>query len=89
MNEKLVPIKRYRRRRSANVMGYHFRNFGIEEGDLLVTHDGILYRAEASSGWGKRCAGELTPRTIHPPEPGLVASIIAGEVWWCRRAEEM
>ena len=77
-------VLRYRRRRSSTVWHYNARAWDAEPGDLMVTHDGILYRLTESSGWGKREAGELTPRTIKPPHPGLFAVIHEDEVWWAQ-----
>jgi len=77
-------VLRYRRRRSSTVWHFNARAWDAEPGDLMVTHDGTLYRLEESSGWGKREAGELTPRTIKPPRPELYAVIHEGEVWWAQ-----
>jgi len=79
-------VLRYRRRRSSTVWHFNARAWDAEPGDLMVTRDGILYRLTESSGWGKREAGELTPRTIHPPRAGLCAVIHEGEVWWAQNA---
>jgi len=53
-----------------------------EQGDLMVSNDGKLFRLEKSSGWGAKSAGVLYPRTIKPPRDGMVAMIRDGEVWW-------
>lgn len=76
-------VKRYRRGRSAKVHRYNAWDQTIEVGDLLVTVIGGLLRAEEPGGYGKKNAGELYIRLIDPPEEGLVAEIIDGEVWWC------
>jgi len=73
---------RYKRRRSARVYHWNPWNPDIEIGDLLVDHRGKLYRAEASTGWGKRKAGDLTPREIKPPDDTMKAIIVGDEVFW-------
>src|SRR5713101_5121799 len=75
-------VRRFRKRKAARVWRYNPWAWDAEAGDLMVSHNGILMRLEESNGWGKRCAGELTPRTIKPPQPGLIAEIIGDDVWW-------
>ncbi len=80
--------KRYRRRRSVKVWVYSEWNFKVEPGDLLVTFDGKLFRAESSNGYGKRNLGELTPRLIKPPQDGMIAIIEEQEIYWVRAMKE-
>jgi hypothetical protein len=64
----------YRKRKKTQVWDWlgSSWNFNIEEGDLLIdSKSGTLFRAVPSSGWGKRMAGELTPKRVKPPRPGL------------------
>lgn len=87
---RLRMVKRYRRRRTAKVLHFDAWNFAAEPGDLMVDMEGRLFRLEQSSGYRKRRSlGELTPRLIPPPQPGLGAKIVIGadgmrEVWWVR-----
>ncbi len=76
---------RYRKRKTAKVWPYNPRNFQIDPGDLMVDWNGSLYRAEESSGSGKRRLGELTPRYIKPPDNKARAVIEDGEVYWVWR----
>ena len=54
----------------------------IEPGDIIVDIDGRMFRCEKSSSWCKRNTGELYPRRIKPPKPGMKATIIDGEAYW-------
>jgi hypothetical protein len=75
---------RYRRRRSAKVKAYYAWDWDAEPGDLMVSGAGELFRLENSRGRDKAAAGDLTPRQIAPPQSGMIAEILDGEVWWTR-----
>lgn len=79
--------KRYRRKRSSKVLNFDSWNFDAEPGDLMVDYRGKLFRLEQSSGWGKRNAGELTPREIKPPK-GCIAVILDNEIYWQKKEEK-
>ena len=70
------------RSRKGRFLAWNPWNWDIEVGDKLITADGKLYRAEKSSGWGKRAAGELYPREIKPPIKGAKAVLIDGVGYW-------
>jgi len=70
------------RSRKGRFLAWNPWNWDIEIGDKLITADGKLYRAEASSGRGKRTAGELYPREIKPPVEGAKAVLIDGVGYW-------
>ena len=79
----LPLLRRYRRRKTARVFGFNPWNFEAEAGDLMVdSTTGRLYRCEESSGPDKAAIGELNPREIKPPLPGLHAVIHENEIWW-------
>ena len=80
-------MKRYRKRKKAKVWHFTSRNWEVEPGDLMVHMQGDLFRLEESSGWGKRCAGELYPRKIKPPPGYDRATIKDGEVYWTREQD--
>jgi hypothetical protein len=65
-------VKKYRRR-GGKVYLWNPWNFSAEVGDFMI-RDGKLFKLAESLGWGKRCAGELTPKEIQPPNPEAKAS---------------
>jgi hypothetical protein len=78
--------KKFRKRKSTRILSFAFRGHEeTEPGDLLVCPiSDRLYRAEQSSGWGKRMLGEFTPREIKPP-PGfskIVWDKNTNELYW-------
>ena len=71
------------RNRKGRVLPFNPWNYDIEEGDILVRNiDGAAFRAEESSGRNKRDMGELTPRRLKPPHPGMTAIIEDGKMYW-------
>ncbi len=91
---ELRLVQRYRRRKKVRVFGYNPWLAEAEPGDLMVTTGGKLMRLEVSSGRNKRDAGDLTPRTIKPPRPGLIAVYGPKDevpekrsIWWAEKAK--
>lgn len=72
------------RNRKGQCLPYSERNFEAEPGDYMVDMFGQVFRLEESSGWGKRNAGELTPRTIHPPKGYSHAILKDGKIFWVK-----
>ncbi len=66
------------------VFQYRDNNPGgnLEVNDWIVDREGDVYRLVESSGWGKRAAGELTPRSVKPPVEGAKAVFRDGKWWW-------
>ena len=89
MMAECAPRRRYRRRRSAQVLAWDPWYWECEPGDLMVTPlGGHLYRLEASRGRGSGAAGVLYCRLIRPPDGYTHAVIENGEVWWVRKEGE-
>jgi hypothetical protein len=76
-----MPEKLYKHR-IGRILRYDPWNDDAEPGDKMVDAEGNAYLLERSTGWGKRAAGELTPRRIKPPHPTAKAAIRNGQIWW-------
>ncbi|MFA5238399.1 MAG: hypothetical protein WC476_01650 [Phycisphaerae bacterium] len=69
-------------RKDRKILPYNERNWDAEPGDIMVMEDGRVWRLTESTGWGKRAAGELTPREIK--KPGFKGSIQKGKLVWVK-----
>lgn len=75
------PI-RYRKHRKTRVLRFNPWNFDAEPGDLMVANGVQLFRLEEARTPSVSAVGELYPRVIKPPHPGMRPWLVDDEVWW-------
>ena len=82
----MKKVKRYRKRRGTRVWLYNEWNADAYIGDLMINENtGKLFRIQESTGVNKRRSGELTLKEINPPIPNWFATLVDGEIWWCKK----
>ena len=81
-------MEKYRKRKTARILQWNPWNWEAESGDIMISLQGKAYRLEPSSGWNKRCAGELYPRKIKCPTGFNRAIIKNGEMYWIKESPD-